>query len=84
LTILAPFAGRQVRELQRHYRHLGRPDAICGLAAALETAWRAITTTPQAGLAAPRPYLRFAQPDGTIEHPDTKPGCGIHCLHFPP
>jgi plasmid stabilization system protein ParE len=65
LTVLAPHAGRQVRELQRHYRNLGRPEAIRGLAAALETAWRAITTTPRAGLPAPRPYPRLAQP-GTL------------------
>jgi hypothetical protein len=47
--------------LQRHYRDLGRPEAIRGLAAALETAWRAITATPEAGLAAPRPYPELPQ-----------------------
>jgi len=62
LTVLAPLAGRQVRELQRHYRDLGRPEAIRGLAAALEAAWRPITTAPAAGLPAPRPYPWLAQP----------------------
>jgi plasmid stabilization system protein ParE len=62
LIVLSPHAGRQVRELQRHYHDLGRPEAIRGLAASLETAWRAITTTPQAGLAAPRPHPQLAQP----------------------
>jgi len=62
LTVLAPLAGRQVRELERHYRDLERPEAIRGLAIALETAWQAITTTTAAGLPAPRPYPPFAQP----------------------
>ena len=44
------------------YRDVGRPEALRGLAAALETAWQAITTTPRAGLAAPRPYPQLAQP----------------------
>jgi plasmid stabilization system protein ParE len=62
LTVLSPRAGQQVRELQRHYRDLGRPEAIRGLAAALETAWRTITTSPAAGLPAPRPYPQLARP----------------------
>jgi plasmid stabilization system protein ParE len=55
LTVLSPRAGQQIRELQRHYRDLGRPEAIRGLAAALEAAWRTITTSPASGLPAPRP-----------------------------
>lgn len=62
MTVLSPRAGRPVRELQRHYRELRRPEAIRALAAALESAWRAITSKPEAGLQAPRPYPALARP----------------------
>jgi plasmid stabilization system protein ParE len=62
LIVFTPRAGRQVRELRQHYEDLGRPEASRALAAALEAAWLAITTKPKAGLAAPRPYPRLAQP----------------------
>ena len=56
-------AERQFRELREHYEHLERPEAILGLIAALEQAFRVIGENPAAGLAAPRPYPHLARPD---------------------
>jgi plasmid stabilization system protein ParE len=61
LIVFTPRAARQVRELRRHYDELGRPEAIRGLVTALDTAWEKITTKPEAGLPAPRPYPRLAR-----------------------
>lgn len=62
MIVFTPRAGRQVRELRRHYEDRGRPEATRALAAALESAWQTITTNPGAGLATPRPYPQLAQP----------------------
>jgi plasmid stabilization system protein ParE len=61
LIVFTPRAGRQVRELQEHCEDRGRPEASRALAAALESAWQTITTKPEAGLAAPRPYPALAR-----------------------
>jgi plasmid stabilization system protein ParE len=56
-------AERQFRELLQHCEDLERPEATRGLIAALEEASRKIEKSPNAGLAAPRPYPRLARPD---------------------
>jgi hypothetical protein len=61
LIVLTPRAGHQVRALQELYQERERPAAIRGLAVALDSAWQSITTKPEAGLAAPRPYPHLAQ-----------------------
>ena len=61
MIVLTPRAGQQVRALQEYYKERERPAAIRGLAVALENAWQSITTKPEAGLAAPRPYPQLAQ-----------------------
>ena len=61
MIVLTPRAGQQVRALQEHYQERERPAAIRGLAIALESVWQSITTKPEAGLAAPRPYPQLAQ-----------------------
>ena len=62
MTALSPRAGRQVRELQKHYRDRRRPEAIRTLAATLESAWQIISSTPDAGWPAPRPYPALVRP----------------------
>jgi plasmid stabilization system protein ParE len=61
LIVLTPRAGRQVRELRRHYDKLERPEAINGLVNAIEAAWEIIVTNPAAGIPAPRPYPQLAR-----------------------
>jgi hypothetical protein len=60
----APDAERQVRELRGQYEDRERPEAIRGLIAALDAAWRKIETNPAVGLTAPRPQSAACQ-DGT-------------------
>jgi plasmid stabilization system protein ParE len=51
-----------VRDLRRHYEKLERPEATRNLIAAIEGAWRTITTDPDSGLPAPRPYPNLTRP----------------------
>jgi plasmid stabilization system protein ParE len=48
--------------LRQHCEKLARPEATRNLVAAIESAWRQITTNPAAGLPAPRPYPNVARP----------------------
>jgi len=48
----APRARGQVAALRRHYETLGRPEAVRGLAAALDEAERRVERNLAAGLAA--------------------------------
>ena len=57
----APRARGQVAALRRYYESLDRPEAVRGLAAALDEAERRIEGNLTAGLAAPRPYPRLAR-----------------------
>ena len=61
MIVLTPRAGQQVRELQEYDWDRDRPAAIRGLAVALESAWQTVTTKPESGLAAPRPYPQLAR-----------------------
>ena len=47
--------------MRQHYEKLGRPEATRNLVAAIESAWQQITTNPDAGLPAPRPYPNIAR-----------------------
>ena len=49
-------AAAQVEALRRHYRTLGRTEAVRNLDAALAEAEARIERDPNAGLPAPRPY----------------------------
>lgn len=61
MIVLTPRAAQQVRALRQHYEELGRPEATRNLVTAIETAWQQITTSPSAGLPAPRPYPQVAR-----------------------
>jgi plasmid stabilization system protein ParE len=62
LIALTPEARRHVRALNAHYEERDRPDEARALRNALNAAWEKITTSPGAGLPAPRPYPQLAQP----------------------
>ena len=62
LIALTPEARRHVRALYAYYEEHDRPEAARALRNALTAAWEKITTSPAAGLPAPRPYKQLAQP----------------------
>lgn len=62
MIVLAAAARRHVRALQEHDEARDRLEAAQGLRTALTAAWGKITADPAAGLPAPRPYPRLAQP----------------------
>jgi plasmid stabilization system protein ParE len=62
LIALTPEARQHVRALRAYYEEHERPEATRALRNALTTAWDKITTSPAAGLSAPRPYPQLARP----------------------
>ena len=62
MIALTPEARRHVRALHAYYEEHDRPEAARALRNALTAAWEKITTSPGAGLPAPRPYPGLAQP----------------------
>ena len=60
MITFSPRAERQVAELLRQYRRRGRPEAQTPPISTLDEAEQIITTVPNAGLAAPRPYPELA------------------------
>ena len=56
-----PEGRRHLRALYAYYEERDRPEAA-RLRNALTAAWEKITTSPGAGLRAPRPYPQLAQP----------------------
>jgi plasmid stabilization system protein ParE len=62
LIALTPEARQHVRSLRVYYEERERPEATRALQNALTAAWKKITTSPAAGLPAPRPYSQLAQP----------------------
>jgi len=65
LIALTPEARRHVRALYAYYEERDRPEATRALRNALNAAWEKITTSPGAGLPAPRPYKQLAEPGRT-------------------
>ena len=55
-------ARQYVRSLRVYFEERERPEAARALRNALTGAWEKITTSPAAGLPAPRPYPQLAQP----------------------
>jgi plasmid stabilization system protein ParE len=55
-------ARQYVRSLRVYFEERERPEAARALRNALTAAWEKITTSPAAGLPAPRPYPQLAQP----------------------
>ncbi len=62
MIALTPEARRHVRALYAYYEERDRPEAARALRNALTAAWEKITTSPGAGLPAPRPYKQLAEP----------------------
>jgi plasmid stabilization system protein ParE len=62
LIALTPEPRRHVRALYVYYEERDRPAAARALRNALIAAREQITASPGAGLPAPRPYKRLAQP----------------------
>jgi plasmid stabilization system protein ParE len=62
LMALTPEAQRHVRALYAYYEERERPEAARDLRNALTAAWEKISTSPGAGLPAPRSYQQLAQP----------------------
>jgi plasmid stabilization system protein ParE len=62
LIALTPEARQHVRALRAYYEERERLEAARALRNALTAAWEKITTSPAAGLPAPRPYPQLAQP----------------------
>lgn len=62
MIALTPEARQRVRTLRAYYEERERPEATRALRNALTAAWLKITTSPEAGLPAPRPYPQLARP----------------------
>ncbi len=62
MIALTSEARQHVRALRAYYEERERPEATRALRNAFTTAWEKITTSPAAGLPAPRPYPHLARP----------------------
>ncbi len=62
MIALTPEARQHVRTRRAYYEEGEHPEAARALRNALTSAWEKITTSPAAGLLAPRPYKRLALP----------------------